>query len=259
MLPASRLQRLRTAAPDLYAVVSARTWADAVEVIRVRPVEMVVVDPFFEGRSRIYEIERLRFLFPSLPLLVYAALAPEVAGVLLQLGRLNIRRALFERFDDAPASLRLALKGELEQSAPRRVMQALEQRLAGLPERLRWALDAMVHAPAEAATVSSLAQRANLTRRTCERAFLRAGLPSPRSLMGLVRALYAHRLLLDPGYTVEDVAQRLGFGRAKALQNCLRDVFGCTAGDLRASLSFEDGIAMVTSRHLAVAEGRVAS
>jgi AraC-like DNA-binding protein len=251
MLPATRLHRLRTADPESFAIAAGRSWAEGLELIRTRPVQIAVVDPFAEGRARTYEIERLRLLFPSVPVLVYTALDPAVAGVLLTLGRLDIRRALFERFDDSPAALRQALRDELEHGPAHKVMHALAQWLEPLPPRLYWALETLVQAPVEAATVAALAERAQMTRRTCERTFARLGLPSPRTMLLLARALYAHRLLLDPGYTVEDVALRLGFGKAKALQACLRDVFGCTAGDLRASLSFEEALGMVTNRHLA--------
>ena len=63
------------------------------------------------------------------------------------------------------------------------------------------------------------------------------------------RLLYAHRLLADPGYTVEDVALKLGYSKTKTLQMHLRAVFGLTAGELRVSLSTEEALATVTSRY----------
>ena len=54
--------------------------------------------------------------------------------------------------------------------------------------------------------------------------------------MILTRLLYAHRLLLDPGHTVEDVALKLGYGKVKTLQRQLRSVFGVSAGELRLSV-----------------------
>jgi AraC-like DNA-binding protein len=254
MLPPARFHRARTADPDRFTMIGAAAWGDALELVRTRPVELAVVDPMLHGRPRMTEIERLRLLFPSLPVVVYTALVPEVAGVLLSLGRLGIRRAVFERIDDAPGALRSVLQQELECGVAQQVMQVVADRLAPLPPALRWALESLVHASAESATVTALADRALLTRRTVERAFARAHLPSPRTVVQLVRALYAHRLLLDPGYTVEDVALRLGFGRAKVLNACLRDVFGCTAGDLRASYTLEETLAMITARYFAPAE-----
>jgi transcriptional regulator GlxA family with amidase domain len=182
--------------------------------------------------------------------LVYTELAPATAGVLLELGRAGIRRVVVHRFEDAPGALRNALMAELEQSASQQVIQGLGHILRDLPPELRLALEGMLHAPGDGPTVTALAERARLTRRTCERWFTKVGLPSPRVVMVLTRLLYAHRLLLDPGYTVEDVALKLGYSKTKTLQIHLRAVFGLTAGELRVSLSIDDALAAVTNRYL---------
>jgi AraC-like DNA-binding protein len=244
-----RLMRLRMLDPERYHWVSGDGWPEAVEAVRAKPVEMAVVDPLLGGTARAHGIERIRLLFPSLPLLIYTELAPATAAVLLQLGRAGIRRVVFQRFEDAPASLRSALQAELEQSASQQVMQALNGVLQELPRELLRALEEMLHAGEETPTVTTLAQRAQLTRRTCERWFTKLGLPSPRMVMMLTRLLYAHRLLLDPGYTVEDVALKLGYSKTKTLQMHLREVFGVTAGELRVSLSTEEALMIVTERY----------
>ena len=249
-VPPERLLRLRSVDPDRYQWVTGNGWPDVVDTIRAKPVEMAVVDPLLGGQARAHGIERLRLLFPSLPLLVYTELAPATASVLLQLGRSGIRRVVFHRFEDAPASLRSAIQAELEQSASQQVMLALGPALQQLPRELLRALEGMLHAGDESPTVTSLAERAQLTRRTCERWFTKVGLPSPRTVMVLTRLLYAHRLLLDPGYTVEDVAIKLGYSKTKTLQMHLRAVFGVTAGELRVSLSIEEALMIVTDRYL---------
>jgi AraC-like DNA-binding protein len=249
-VPAERLFRLRTLDPDRFQWVAVNGWPEAVEVIRAKPIDMAVVDPLLTGGTpRPHGIERLRLFFPSLPLLVYTDLTPANAAVLLQLGRAGIRRVIVHRFEDAPSALRAALLSELEQSASQQVMQALEPTFRDLPPELQDALEAMLHAPGDGPTVTTLAERARLTRRTCERWFTKVGLPSPRTVMVLIRLLYAHRLLLDPGYTVEDVALKLGYSKTKTLQMHLRAVFGLTAGELRVSLSTEDALAAVTHRY----------
>ncbi len=249
-VPPERLLRLRSLDPDRYRWVSGSGWPEVVDQIRAKPIEMAVVDPLLGGQARAHGIERLRLLFPSLPLLVYTELAPATAAVLLQLGRSGIRRVVFHRFEDAPGSLRAAIHAELEQSASQQVMQAIGGALQELPPELLRALEQMLHAGEEAPTVTALAERAQLTRRTCERWFTKVGLPSPRTVMVLTRLLYAHRLLLDPGYTVEDVALKLGYSKTKTLQMHLRAVFGVTAGELRVSLSTEEALMIVTDRYL---------
>ncbi len=251
-----RQVRLRAIDPTRYAWVPADSWAQALSLIRTRPVELAVVDPLLGDQPRPHAIERLRLLFPSLPLLVYTELSPVTASALLKLGRAGIQRAVFQRFEDGPNALRAVLEAELEHSVSRQVVTALQERLRELPDSIRDSLAMMLYDPGAGLTVSELAQRALLSRRTCERFFTRLGLPSPKSVMLLMRLLYAHRLLLDPGHTVEDVAIKLGYGKVRTLQRHLRAVFHLSAGELRASLSFEDALALISRRFF---EGRHAA
>ncbi len=247
VLPA-RLARLRELGSAHFEWIAATSWADAVARIRTNPVEMAVVDPLLGGNSRALEIERLRALFPSLPLLIYTELTTSMASVLLQLGRAGVQRALFSRIDDGPASLRAEIAVELEQSAARQVLQALGSMIDELPDSVRQALHAMLNDPGAAPTVAELSRRARLIRRTCERYFTRLGLPPPKTVILLTRLLYAQRLLLDPGNTVDDVATKLRYGKTRTLQGHLRWVFGMTAGELRVSLTTEQALEVVTSR-----------
>lgn len=249
MVPGVRLHQLRTADSKLYDFVGLSSWGDVVDTIRQRPVEAAVLDPMFGDAPRTREIERLRLLFPSLPVLLYTTLSPEIASVLLELGRIGIRRVIFARFDDSPAGLRAVLRDEMEESASRKVLQALEGLLEGLPARVRQTLETMLYAPPDAGSVTALAYRMGVQRRTCERWFAKMGLPSPRMVLVLARLLYAHRLLQDPGYTVEDVAIRLGYGKTRSLQNQFKEVFGVTAGELRLSLTVDEALALVTKRY----------
>src|SRR5438552_4077507 len=81
-----------------------------------------------------------------------------------------------------------------------------------------------------------VAARARVDRRTFERWFARLGLPSPRHFLAAARVLYAHRLLQDPGFTIDDVAQRLGYAQTKTLQLHARAYLGLTAGEMRLTL-----------------------
>jgi AraC-like DNA-binding protein len=247
--PLERVFRLRRLDPARYDWVSAETWGQAVEVIRGQPIDMAVVDPLLGGEARAHEVAQIRHRFPSLPLMLYTELTPATAAVLLDLGRVGIQRVVFHRFEDAPGSLKSAIESELEGSVSQQVMRTLHRAIRDLPLQLRQGLEAMLHAPGEGLTVVALAQRAQMTRRSCERWFNRVGLPSPRVVMVLARLLYAHRLLLDPGYTVEDVALKLGYGKVKTLQMQLRAVFGNTAGELRVTLSPDDALTIIVNRY----------
>ncbi|HUL48460.1 MAG TPA: helix-turn-helix domain-containing protein [Gemmatimonadales bacterium] len=249
-VPDVQLQKLRRAAPDRFSLVRALTWGEALASIRSRPVELAVVDPLLGGAPSSQEIERLRVLFPSLPLILYTTLSPETAAVMLALGQRGIRHVVFARYDDHPVRLQEVLSSEEGKTVSQLFLEQLSDALAPLPSELRWVLEEALEAPDEVQTVGQIAERARVDRRTCERWFMRLGLPSPKHFLAVARVLYAHRLLQDPGFTVEDVAQRLGYSQVKTLQQHARAYLGLTAGEMRLSLTPEVALARAVQRFL---------
>ena len=240
--------KLRRAGAGQFSFVHVQTWDEALMAIRVRPVELAVVDPLLPGVGRGQEVGRLRLLFPSLPLILYTTLTPDVASVLLALGKQGITHVVFARFDDHPARLCEVLTREGAHVASRKLLSQLADGIAPLSADLRWLLEEALHAPEEVQTVKQLAARASIGRRTCERWFARHRLPSPRHFLAAARVLYAHRLLQDPGFTIEDVAQRLGYARVRTLQQHARLYLGLTAGEMRLSLSVDEALQAVLAR-----------
>src|SRR3989454_59258 len=92
-VPDVQFHKLRRAAGSRFNVAQVSTWDDVLTSIRGRPVELAVVDPLLSGQARSQEIERLRVLFPSLPLMLYTTLTPRTAGVLLALGQRGDRKS----------------------------------------------------------------------------------------------------------------------------------------------------------------------
>jgi AraC-like DNA-binding protein len=247
-VPDLQHHKLRRAAAARFTLARALSWGEALATIRSRPVELAVVDPLLSGAPSAQEIERLRVLFPSLPLILYTSLSPATAAVLLTLGQQGIRHVVFARYDDHPSRLREVLGQEAARAGSRLFVEQLADALAPLPKELRWVLEQTLQAPTAVQTVGQVAARARVDRRTCERWFTRIGLPSPRHLLAAARVLYAHRLLQDPGFTVEDVAERLGYSQVKTLQQHARAYLGLTAGEMRLSLTPDEALARVVQR-----------
>jgi AraC-like DNA-binding protein len=249
-VPEVQHQKLRRAIAARFPVVHARTWDEALTAIRARPVELAVVDPLLSGTASAQEIERLRRLFPSLPLLLYTSLSPATASALLALGNAGIREVIIFRHDDHPSRLRELLAQEEARSTSRQLLDQVAAILAPLPSELRWVLEEVLRSPAELQTVQQVAARARVDRRTFERWFARLGLPSPRHFLAVARVLYAHRLLQDPGFTIEDVAQRLGYAQTKTLQLHARSYLGLTAGEMRITLEPAEALERVAQGFL---------
>jgi AraC-like DNA-binding protein len=252
-------QRLRSAVASDFVLARAPTWDVALEAIRCRPVEIAVVDPMLGG-SRGQEVERLRVLFPSLPLILYTPmLTPELAPVLLAMGKCGISQVVLSRTEDHPSRLRDLLSAEATHAASQRLFNQLSAALAPLPSELRWVLEDALRTPGEVQTIQQFAARARIDRGTCARWFSRAGLRSPREILAAARVLYAHRLLLDPGFTIEDVAKRLGYAQAKTLQQHAKKYLGLTAGEMRLSLTADEATARIIQGFLTPAQSNAAT
>jgi AraC-like DNA-binding protein len=247
-VPRTFATQLMRAAGHRFRFLAAGSWSEAVESILKEPLEMAVVDPALEGVPRTQEIERIRVLFPSLPLIVYTDLSPGVVGALLRLGRVGVREVVVAGHDDHPERLGELLVHEAARGLSRRLIEEIADLLVDCPGQLKWAIETIVREPAAFHTVRDLAERARMDRRTCARWFTKANLPPPSVVLMVFRVVYAHRLLQDPGYTVEDVAAKLGYSKARSFAQHVKEVFGMTPGELRVSLTPDDGIRMVRER-----------
>ncbi len=254
VVPLDRVGRLIDLDPDQYRWVFASNWSEAAALVRAQPIDVAMLDPMIDEPNGVTEVEQLRSQFPSIPLVLYTTLSPAAASVLLRLGRAGVRRVVFARFEDAPGNLRRALARELEHTALQQAIRSIDTVLRELPDALRRALELALHTPGDRMTLSLLAEHAHLSRHECEAWFTRAQLPGPRIVMALARLLYAHRLLLDPGHTVDDVASKLGYARSRTLQAHLRMAFGMTAGEARQSLTPEDAADTLISRYFTRSE-----
>jgi AraC-like DNA-binding protein len=256
-VPDLPFQKLRRAVAPRFSVAHASTWDSALETIRSRPVEIAVVDPALGGAASGQEIERLHLLFPSLRLILYTAMTPQLAPVLLTLGQFGIRQVVLRGIDDHPEVLFNLVSSEAVHATSYRLLDQLTAALAPLPGELRWVLKDALRAPGIVQTIQQVAARARVDRGTCARWFARAGLPSPRHILAAARVLYAHRLLQDPGFTIDDVAKRLGYAQAKTLQQHARTYLGLTAGEMRLSLTADEATARIVQGFLTPARREV--
>src|SRR5687767_5072561 len=95
VVPPAHTAKLRELDPAEYEWLAAESWDEALALVQTSPVAVGVVDPLLGGEAGIANVERLRELFPSLPLILYTTLTPTMAGVLLRLGQIGVRRVIF--------------------------------------------------------------------------------------------------------------------------------------------------------------------
>ena len=127
--------RLKRAAGNRFQFVAVHSWEEAVDTILRRPVEMAVVDPALSGEARTQEIERIRVLFPSLPVILYGELSPTIARILLKLGHVGITEAVMAGYDDHPVKLGDLLVTEATRAISGELVSTILKSLAWPPPR----------------------------------------------------------------------------------------------------------------------------
>jgi AraC-like DNA-binding protein len=240
----SRLVQLTRAGRHRFTFFPVDDWKGALNTILREPLEAAVVDPALEGEPAAKEIERFRVFFPSLPLVVYTHLTPVMASVLLRLGEAGIREVVIAQHDDHPERLGDLLVKTVAEGVSHRLISSIGDLLSECPTQLRWAIETI----SKVQTVQDLAIRARMDRRTCLRWFARANLPTPSVVLTVLRVVYGHRLLQDPGYTVEDVARKLGYAQTRTFVQKVREVFGVTPKELRVLFDSAEAIEVVRKR-----------
>lgn len=249
-LPDRAVRRLRVALAPRFVLVPVAGWEEMVEVVRRQPVDMAVCDPALEGEPRAHEVERLLTLFPSLPVVLYTALVPEMVPIMLRLGRAGVREAVLAYHDEHWDRLRRVFQHEATRSIAATVRRRLGERLGtAADDRVRHLLELLVHEAPQGHSLREAAHRSARTRRTWLRWCRSAGAPPPGVLLTAIRVLYAHYLLQDPGYTVEDVAARMGYAQVRSLAANVREVFGMTPGELRVRLTVDEAVERIGERY----------
>lgn len=248
-VPENLAQKLERAVPGHFDVLAVHSWSKAIKAVRTTSVELGVVDPSLEGEADTQPIEQIARLFPSFPMLVYTALDADSARALLRLGRIGIRRVILEYHDDHPSRIADLLLAESCHVVSRQLAQTVGELLQPCPEELIRAVELFVAEPGEVQSVQEFAEVASMDRRTCLRWFDKAGLPAPSIFLSLVRTILAHRLLLDPGYTVDDVARKVGYSQTRSLAQCVRQFFQMTPREFRSMLTPEEALELVKSKY----------
>ncbi|MBI4513124.1 MAG: helix-turn-helix domain-containing protein [Gemmatimonadetes bacterium] len=230
----------RSLAPR-YRVRFADSWVEGEAHIRQYPVAVLAADLCIEGRPDVAKLRQLRVMFPSVSVFLWVSLDHDVAKGLVQCGAMGIATVLLRGYDNDSRIIGAAVAEKMSEGVYSRTLDLVIQQLgAGAPARLRWALREIFNAPSEIRTAEELGRRADVDTRTVFRWFRRGRLATPHRVITAARVLLAGRMLQDPGFTVDDVARRLGYSDSRYLAEHTRRLARLTPGELR--LSFEEAL-----------------
>ena len=233
---------------DRHSVHSVERWGELDAVVRRSAVDVAVVDPGADGLVRTTEIRSLLDQYPTLPIVLYTQLSPLTLKALVELAKFGTQQVVLHRFDDAPEKFRSVLERQPGSTLSCLILERLSEPMGALPGNLSRAVERMFKRPGQFFGVPDLASAAQMPRRTVYRYFEVVGLASPRMVVSGARMLRAYSYMREPGHSLVDVAQKLGYTQQQ-LRRSMVELVGQTPVRVRAAVDAEQFVGML-ARHL---------
>jgi AraC-like DNA-binding protein len=231
-----------------FAVVHRDSIADAVRVVRERPVDAVLVSVHRCEPDHVAALGHLVREFPGIPTVALVSRHDDGASeTLLRLGASGVRQVVDVTSPSGWHRLRRVV-GQPASRAVARIQAPLLDALGELPLDTRLFLEALVRLAPATPTVRLLARQLAVRPSTLMSRFGRAGLPSPKNYLAAVRLLHAALLFETSGLSVADVAYRLEYSSPQSFGRHLRAMLGITASEFRRRFPFPTAVAHFIER-----------
>jgi AraC-like DNA-binding protein len=238
VVPPEERTRLEAAGSGCFQVLHRDSVRDAVQVVRERPVDAVLVSVHGCADAQVEAVGRMVRSFPGIPMVALVSrYDPTATEMLLRLGATGVRQVVDVTTPSGWARLR-GLLSEPASRAAARILDPLLQALPELPADARLFVEAMVRVAPRTPTVRALCRHLTIQPTTLMSRFLRAELPSPKNYLAAVRLLHASQLLEGGGMSVADVAYRLEYSSPQGLCRHMRASVGISAGEFRRRFPF---------------------
>lgn len=244
-LPPQQLAQVRHVFANEPDFIVAGSWENLDQIIRRDPVSVVILDPSADGVVNTDVVAGFLNRFPSLPIVGYVMLNARSFGAIAQLSRRGLEHVVLHRFDDSRERLIQTISRVRTNPPTRRLLAALENSLRLLPLPVARAVRDMFERPHRFTSVLDIATAADVSAIGVYRYFEIAHLASPKRMLVAAKLLRGITYLRDPGYSVREVALKLGYRHPRIFTAHALDVFEITPSRLRTRLTEDDGIAVL--------------
>ena len=226
-------------------------WDDLIAVVRRRPVDAVVIDPRTESGTEFAPLYALMERYPTLPVVVYTALAPETLRTTVELAQHGVRHVVLRGFDDEPRRFRELLESLPAHRLGNEALASIAGELEFASPLVQRAFAKLFESPHLVQDVESLAHLAGMTRRTLDRWLEKRSLASARMMIFAARLAQAYHYLGEKGFLLEDVARKRGYASPRVFSRQVRATTGLGPSALREQMPperFMDTLAAMMRR-----------
>jgi len=238
-LPSTLRIPLRTALGAEHRIAEAVNWTDLADIVRHRPVDLVVADPSADGGVNVDAVSQMIEQFPRTPVIVYTALAPNSFGAMAELSRRGLKDVVLHRYDDSPERFHRTIEKAAKKRPGQHVLAHLGDIVDRLPSSIASTLEEVFERPQAFDSAADIASTAKVTLSTLYRSLTSVGFRSPKRILIAARVLRAHTYMREPGHSVREVADKLGYSNPRILARHTYITLGLKPRQLRRRISDE--------------------
>jgi AraC-like DNA-binding protein len=235
-LPTRQAAQIRAAMDDHDQVCVADSWDGLEALVRLEPLSVVVFNPAADGTMDNTRACRLICKYSSIPFVAYVPVDASFVRGIAHMSNDGLQDVVVFHADDSPSRFRKTLERVSSVPQVSTLVGMLDPWFRRLPGRLVDVLTDALQQPHEYASAEDVAATAGMTLSALYRAFRHAGLNSPKSFVVGARVYRGYVYLRDIGFSIGDVATKLGYTHPRIFAHHVESVLGASPSRIRHSL-----------------------
>jgi len=218
----------------------ADSWETLETLIRVEPLSVVVLNPAADGTMDVTRACRLIRRYSSIPFVAYVPLdAPYMRGI-AHMSNDGLQDLVLVSSNDSPIRFRETLARVSSVQELSALVEKLQPLFRTLPGSLAQVLVDTLRRPHAYASAEDIAAASGMTVSGLYRSFRCARMSSPKSYVVGARAFRGYLYLRDAGFSVRDIAAKLGYTHPRIFAHQIECVLGDRPSRIRRSLEIEE-------------------
>ena len=225
----------------------ADSWESLESLVRSEPLSVVVFNPAADGTMDNGRACRLICKYASIPFVAYVPVDAAFVRGIAHMSNDGLQDVVVYHNDDSPLRFRKTLERVSSIPQVSTLIEQLEPWFSLLPAPLVDVLTDTLQQPHEYASAEDVAAGANVTLSALYRNFRHARLNSPKNFVIGARVFRGYVYLKDAGFSIGDVALKLGYTHRRIFAHHIECVFGDSPSKVRRSLDERDAINRIVS------------
>jgi AraC-like DNA-binding protein len=214
----------------------ADSWDGLEALVRIEPLSVVVFNPAADGTMDNTRACRLICRYSSIPFVAYVPVDASFVRGIAHMSNDGLQDVVVFHADDSPARFRKTLERVSSVPQVSTLVGMLEPWFKRLPGTLVDVLTDALQQPHEYASAEDVGAAAGMTLSALYRSFRHAGLNSPKSFVVGARVFRGYVYLRDIGFSICDVATKLGYTHPRIFAHHVESVLGASPSRIRHSL-----------------------